>query len=66
MNSEFDKKIMELKEQLDSQRQQQIKTVKTVLERERSKDLIDLEETHQTDMEELRDGITSVFLFLCF
>lgn len=59
MNGEFDKKIMELREQLDSQRQQQVNTVKNVLERERSRDLVDMEESHQTDMEELRDGTVS-------
>ena len=57
MNADFDKKIMELRDQLDSQRQRQVTTVKSVLERERSRDLTELEESHQTDMEELRDGI---------
>ena len=57
MNADFDKKIMELRDQLDSQRQRQVTTVKSVLERERSRDLTELEESHQRDMEELRDGI---------
>ena len=57
MNADFDKKIMQLRDQLDSQRQRQVTTVKSVLERERSRDLTELEESHQTDMEELRDGI---------
>ena len=60
MNAEFDKKLMDLREQLDSQRQQQINTVKNVLERERSRDLTEMEESHQTDMEDLRDGIVSI------
>lgn len=56
MNSEFEQKLWELKHELETQRLQQVGTVKSVLERQHSKDMIELDEVHQQQMDGLRDG----------
>ena len=56
MNSEFEQKLLELKGELETQRFQQVGTMKSVLERQHSKDMIDLDDVHQQQMDGLRDG----------
>ena len=56
MNSEFEQKLLELKSELETQRLQQVGTIKSVMERQHSKDLIDLDDVHQQQMDGLRDG----------
>ena len=56
MNSEFEQKLWELKNELESQRLQQVGTMKNVLERQHSKDMLEIDDVHQQQMEELREG----------
>ena len=56
MNGEFEKKLESLRKQLEEHRQNQVTTMKNVLERQRSDDLCDMEDVHQRDLEELRNG----------
>ena len=56
MNAEFEQKLWELKNELETQRLQQVGTMKSVLERQHSKDMIDLDDVHQQQMDGLRDG----------
>lgn len=58
MNSEFEQKLWELKNELESQRLQQVGTMKNVLERQHSKDMLEIDDVHQQKMEELREGKT--------
>ena len=56
MNSEFEQKLWELKNELESQRLQQVGTMKNVLERQHSKDMLEIDDVHRQQMEELREG----------
>ena len=56
MNAEFEQKLWELKTELETQRLQQVGTMKSVLERQHSKDIIDMDDVHQQQMDGLRDG----------
>ena len=56
MNTEFEQKLWELKNELETQRLQQVGTMKNVLERQHSNDLIELDDVHQKQMDGLRDG----------
>ena len=56
MNSEFEQKLLELKHELETQRLQQVGTMKSVLERQHSKDIVDLDDVHHQQMDGLRDG----------
>ena len=56
MNSEFEQKLWELKNELESQRLQQVGTMKNVLDRQHSKDMLEIDDVHQQQMEELREG----------
>ena len=56
MNSEFEQKLWDLKNELESQRLQQVGTMKNVLERQHSKDMLEIDDVHQQQMEELREG----------
>ena len=56
MNSEFEQKLWELKSELETQRLQQVGTMKSVLERQHSKDMVELDDVHQQHMDGLRDG----------
>lgn len=56
MNAEFEQKLLELKSELETQRLQQVGTMKNVLERQHSNDLIELDDIHQQQMDGLRDG----------
>ena len=56
MNAEFEQKLLELKGELETQRLQQVGTMKSVLERQHSNDLIELDDIHQQQMDGLRDG----------
>ena len=56
MNSEFENKLKELKNELEAQRLLQVGTMKNVLERQHSNELVDLEDVHQQEMDGLRDG----------
>ena len=56
MNAEFEQKLWELKNELETQRLQQVGTMKSVLERQHSKDMIELDDVHQQHMDGLRDG----------
>lgn len=56
MNAEFEEKLLELKRELEAQRLQQVGTMKNVLERHHSKDILELDDIHQQQMDGLRDG----------
>ena len=56
MNAEFEQKLWELKNELETQRLQQVGTMKSVLERQHSKDIIELDDAHRQHMDGLRDG----------
>ena len=56
MNSEFEQKLWELKNELESQRLQQVGTMKNVLERQHSKDMLEIDDVHQQQMEGLKEG----------
>lgn len=56
MNAEFEQKLWELKNELETQRLQQVGTMKSVLERQHSKDMIELDDVHQQHIDGLRDG----------
>ena len=56
MNSEFEQKLLDLKHELETQRLQQVGTMKSVLERQHSKDIVDLDDVHHQQMDGLRDG----------
>ncbi len=56
MNAEFEQKLRELKNELETQRLQQVGTMKSVLERQHSKDMFELDDVHQQQMDGLRDG----------
>ena len=56
MNAEFEEKLLELKRKLEAQRLQQVGTMKNVLERHHSKDILELDDIHQQQMDGLRDG----------
>lgn len=59
MNSEFEQKLLELKRELETQRLQQVGTMKSVLERQHSRDMVELDDVHQQQMDGLRDGKNS-------
>lgn len=56
MNAEFEEKLLELKRELEAQRLQQVGTMKNVLERHHSKDILELDDIHQQQMDGLRGG----------
>ena len=59
MNSEFEQKLLELKRELETQRLQQVGTMKSVLERQHSRDMVELDDVHHHQMDGLRDGKNS-------
>lgn len=60
MSDDFEERLKVLKSQLENERLKQVSTMKSVLERQQSSDLVDLEERHRGDLEEIRDGKYSV------
>ena len=52
----FEEKLLDLRRQLDEERLRQVKTVKDVLEREHSRELMDLEAGHDLDMGDTKKG----------
>ena len=65
MNSEFEQKLLELKRELETQRLQQVGTMKSVLERQHSKDIVELDDVHHQEMGGLRDGKKIIPCNLC-
>ena len=53
---EFEEKLLDLRRQLEEEKLRQGKTVKNVLEREHSKEMMDLGTGHEVDMEALKRG----------
>ena len=64
MNADFEQQLLELKHELETQRLQQVGTIKSVLERQHSKDIVQLDDAHQQQMDGLREGRNNVPRFL--
>lgn len=60
MSDDFEERLKVLKSQLETERLKQVSTMKSVLERQQSSDLVDVEERHRGDLEEIRDGRYSI------
>ena len=54
---EFEQKLLDLRRQLEEERLRQVKTVKNVLEREYSKEMMDIGKGHEVNLDELRQGM---------
>ena len=57
---EFEEKLLDLRRQLEEERLRQVKTISNVLEREHSREIMDLEKAQGVDMEELRRGNNNI------
>ena len=64
MNADFEQQLLELKHELETQRLQQVGTIKSVLERQHSKDIVQLDDAHQQQMDGLREGRNNAPRFL--
>lgn len=56
MKAEYEERIKSLKQILEEQRQRQVTTMKSVLERDRASEVQHLMDNHDNDMESLRKG----------
>jgi hypothetical protein len=63
MSEDFEERLKVLRSQLESERLKQVNTMKSVLERQQTSDIVVLEERHHEDLEDIRDGWLGTFIF---
>eukprot|EP00794_Sanderia_malayensis_P003343 gene3343-3832_t len=56
--SGFEERLLDLRRQLEEERQRQVGTLKTVLEREHSSEIMDLDTGHSSEIDELKEELS--------